>query len=71
MTQRDPAVAEPCSDHLITLTEIAEITRLSVSTLRYYRLRGEGPPTFKVGRRVVARERDVRAWLEERRATDR
>lgn len=51
-------------DPLLTLDEISERTRKPVSTLRWYRHRGEGPKTFRLGRRVVARESDVLAWIE-------
>jgi predicted DNA-binding transcriptional regulator AlpA len=54
-------------DRLLTLPEIAERTRLPISTLRWYRHRGEGPKTFKIGRRVVATEADVEAWIGDRR----
>jgi excisionase family DNA binding protein len=50
---------------LLTLDEVAERTRTPLATLRYWRHRGEGPPTFKLGRRVVAREEDVDAWIDE------
>lgn len=50
---------------LLTLDEVAEWTRTPIATLRYWRHRGQGPPTFKLGRRVVAREEDVEAWIAE------
>jgi predicted DNA-binding transcriptional regulator AlpA len=52
---------------LITLAEVAELTRIPISTLRYYRQRGEGPPMFRVGRRVMAYEDEVRGWLDAER----
>jgi DNA-binding transcriptional MerR regulator len=55
---------------LLTLTEVAELTRLPISTLRYYRQRGSGPPTFRVGRRVMAYETDVLAWVDHQRDTE-
>jgi predicted DNA-binding transcriptional regulator AlpA len=51
---------------LLTLAEVAERTRIPVATLRYLRSRGEGPPMFKLARRVVAREEDVENWIDER-----
>lgn len=39
----------------------------STETLRYWRRIGEGPPSFKVGRRVVYKLEDVEAWLEGQR----
>lgn len=57
---------------ILTLQEIAEITRVPVATLRWFRHRRVGgPPTFRLGRRVVAREDDVYAWIEEQRAAQR
>ncbi len=34
------------------------------ATLRYWRHTGEGPISFKVGRRVLYRKTDVDAWLD-------
>ncbi|MBX9243427.1 helix-turn-helix domain-containing protein [Actinotalea ferrariae] len=51
---------------LLTLDETSARTRVPVASLRWYRARGEGgPKSFKVGRRVMYREDDVEAWLEE------
>ena len=55
-------------DRLLTVPEIAERTRLSVDTIRWYRHCGTGPRMFRLGRRVVARESDVLAWIEAARA---
>jgi len=38
----------------------------SVSTLETYATRGGGPRFYKVGRRVLYREADVRRWIEGR-----
>jgi hypothetical protein len=38
---------------LLTMAEVAEALRVPVSTLRYWRSRGEGPKSFALGRRVV------------------
>jgi predicted DNA-binding transcriptional regulator AlpA len=48
---------------LLTLAEVSERSRTPLATLRYWRHLGKGPPTFKLGRRVVAREEDVEAWI--------
>ena len=48
---------------LLLLPEVAQITRQSVSTLRWLRHKGEGPPGFKVGRRLLFRRGEVEAWL--------
>lgn len=48
---------------LLSLTEAADQIRVPVSTLRYWRGRGEGPASARVGRRVVYRKADVEAWI--------
>jgi excisionase family DNA binding protein len=50
---------------LLRIEEVAELTGVPVSTLRYWRHRGqdEGPPMFRLGRRVVAYADDVHAWI--------
>jgi predicted DNA-binding transcriptional regulator AlpA len=53
----------PSSDDLLLLPEVAEITRRSVDTLRWLRHRGEGPPGFRMGRRVVFRRGSVMEWI--------
>ena len=50
---------------LLLLPEVAQITRQSVSTLRWLRHKGEGPPGFKVGRRLLFRRGQVEAWLRQ------
>ncbi len=55
---------------LLTITETSQLLRAPVATLRYWRHKGEGPPAFKVGRRLVYRERDVQAWIESQRRAE-
>lgn len=52
---------------LMTTPEVSSLTRLASETLRYYRHRGTGPASFKLGGRVVYRRADVLAWIEEQR----
>jgi excisionase family DNA binding protein len=53
---------------LLTVAEVAEMMRLSASTVRYWRYAGTGgPASFKLGRRVMYRRADVEKWLEEKR----
>lgn len=47
--------------------EVAERLRTPAETLRYWRSVGKGPRWFRVGRRVLYAEADVRAWLDEQR----
>lgn len=59
------------ADRLLTVPEIAERTRLSIDTIRWYRHLGNvGPRMFRLGRRVVAYESDVDAWIAAQRAAD-
>jgi predicted DNA-binding transcriptional regulator AlpA len=50
---------------LLLLPEAAALCRLSVSTLRWLRHRGEGPSGFKMGRRLMFRRTAVEAWISE------
>ena len=53
---------------LMSQPEVAELTRIPVETLRYLRWRGEGPRSFKLGRRVMYERADVLQWIEEQKA---
>jgi hypothetical protein len=61
MTQPDPEVVD---EH-----GACPIVGLRAPTLRTLRSRGGGPPFAKVGRRVVYRVADLRAWVAERMRT--
>lgn len=50
-------------DKLLTLPEIADRLRWPENTVRYKRSLGELPFTFRLGRRVVAYESDVEAFI--------
>ncbi|AGB26258.1 hypothetical protein Mycsm_06098 [Mycobacterium sp. JS623] len=53
---------------LLTVADVAEMTRIKTSTLRYWRALGErGPASFKLGRHVMYRRADVEKWLNEAR----
>lgn len=52
---------------MLTISEAAVAARAPVATLRYWRFKGEGPPAFKVGRRLLYRECDLVAWLDDQR----
>lgn len=51
-------------DRLLTTEDVAEHFRTVPATVRYWRHVGKGPRSFKVGRRVLYRETDVRAWAD-------
>ncbi len=51
-------------DRLLTISEVAELTRLPIATLRFKRYDGTGPHSFRLGRRVLYYLSDVLAWIE-------
>jgi DNA-binding transcriptional MerR regulator len=62
----NPAGPEPPDGEVLTVAEVAAMTRLSQGTLRYWRYTGSGgPQSFKLGRRVMYRRTDVEKWLRE------
>jgi excisionase family DNA binding protein len=57
--------AGPTLSELLLIEEVAELTRLPLSTLRFYRHVGEGgPKSFKLGNRVAYKRADVEQWIE-------
>lgn len=56
----------------MTTEEVAASTRTPAATLRYWRWRGIGPRSYKLGRRVVYDRNDVERWIaEQKKATTR
>ena len=53
---------------LLTITEVAELVRAPVTTLRYWRHLGTGPRSFRLGRRVLYRRDDLHDWIAQQRA---
>jgi predicted DNA-binding transcriptional regulator AlpA len=49
---------------LLRLPEVAEMTGIPEATLRFWRATHQGPPSARLGRRVVYREADVVAWID-------
>ncbi len=64
---REPS-AEPPAE-LLTIAEAALLLRAPVATLRYWRHLGTGPHSFRLGRRVLYRRDDLRAWIDARAAS--
>jgi excisionase family DNA binding protein len=52
---------------LLTAREVAELLRVSVSTLERLTRAGDGPPSVKFGRSRRWLRRDVDQWLEDHR----
>ena len=51
-----------------TSKDLEKLTGTKASTWRYWDSVGQGPPSFKLGRRRVWRRSSVLAWLVEREA---
>ena len=52
-------------DRLITETEAAEFLNFSISTLRNWRVAGQGPEFIKISQRTVRyRRRELNAWSD-------
>jgi excisionase family DNA binding protein len=47
----------------LTTQEVADRLRTSPETVRYWRHRGEGPPSWKCGRRVLYPRADLDVWI--------
>ncbi len=56
--------SNPAPYQLLNETQVAGITSLKVSTLQKLRLRKEGPPFVKIGRKVAYRVADLTGWLD-------
>ena len=52
-------------DDLLLLEEVAALSRMSVSTLRWMRHKNAGPPAFRLGRRLVFRRSAVQQWISQ------
>ncbi|OBG76438.1 MULTISPECIES: AlpA family transcriptional regulator [unclassified Mycobacterium] len=60
------AAAEQSGSELLTVNEVAEMTRLTPATLRWWRSVGHGgPKSIKLGRRVLYRRTDVEKWMQD------
>jgi predicted DNA-binding transcriptional regulator AlpA len=53
------------NDELLTMREVADVVRVPVATLRYWRHLGSGPRSFRVGRSVRYWRTEVLDWLEQ------
>lgn len=53
---------------LLTVRDVAEITHVPISTVHHWALRGEGPPSFKLGKHRRYDAAEVAAWLADRKA---
>lgn len=61
---RLPTVAQlPKCERLWTFQDVSDFLGVPIGTLYQWRVRGEGPPAFKVGRHVRFDPDQVRTWL--------
>ena len=51
-------------DERLTIIEVSAAYKIPVATLRYWRARGEGPRSYRLGRRVFYRKQDCDAWVD-------
>ncbi|MEJ7831662.1 MAG: helix-turn-helix domain-containing protein [Nocardioides sp.] len=61
-------LAERPDADFLTLSEVADILRVPVNTLRWWRQQGAGPRYFKIGRRLVTTVGDLTTWVEEQKS---
>jgi len=59
------------AEELLTLSEAAEILKVPVNTLRWWRQLGTGPEFFKIGRHLVTTVGDVRGFIRQQRQAAR
>jgi predicted DNA-binding transcriptional regulator AlpA len=52
---------------VLGILEAAAVLGRSPETLRWWRKRDEGPPSFKIGRRVSYLEDELIGWIDEQR----
>lgn len=52
---------------LLTAKDVAEIVHVPLSTVHHWALRGEGPPSFKLGKHRRYDAEAVARWLADRR----
>jgi hypothetical protein len=50
---------------LLDMDDLSALLRIPIGTLRNWRVSGDGPPGFRVGKHVRYRRADVEAWIEE------
>jgi predicted DNA-binding transcriptional regulator AlpA len=58
----------PSLTEILLMEEVSELTRIPMSTLRFYRHagQGQGPRSFRLGGRVCYKRSDVLDWIESR-----
>ena len=54
----------------LPLADVSLFLDLPLSTIDKLRAQGKGPRTFKIGRRLYVRDRDLRDWLDRMAETE-
>ena len=62
---RATALQPPSCERLWTFQDVSQFLGVPVGTLYQWRVRGEGPPAFKLGGHVRFDPDRVRAWLDQ------
>ena len=62
--QVTPPQGPHAKDALLTVAEVADVLRVPIATLRYWRHLGTGPRSFRVGRGVRYWRNEVTSWLQ-------
>jgi len=52
----------------MSTVQVSESYGIPEATLRYWRHKGDGPVSFRLGRRVVYRRAEIERWLAEQEA---
>jgi predicted DNA-binding transcriptional regulator AlpA len=50
-------------NEILLMPEVSKLTRIPMSTLRWYRHSVQGPRSFMLGGRVAYMRADVEAWI--------
>ena len=58
-------VADGESQGVLSIQEVAKLLKVPVTTIYAWNRRGEGPPYYKVGRKLRYRKSNARKWLAE------
>ncbi|GAB3075385.1 hypothetical protein GCM10027053_46370 [Intrasporangium mesophilum] len=56
---------------VLTQPEVSELLRVPVETLKYWRVQGFGPQSFRAGRHILYRAATVTTWIEEQEQAER
>lgn len=62
--ERSRRLGDLISAPALPLADVSLYLDVPLSTLDAIRAKGDGPRTFKIGRRLYVRQTDLRAWLD-------